>query len=80
MVSFRLYKCPVCDCFFATKHDLYSHKKTHWKKTKNGLGEIAPAKLYPELANLLRDHHMITLGEYNYILLSDGETLYRWRR
>jgi len=79
MVLKGLYKCPVCNCYFATKIDLYHHKKTHWKKTRSGKGEIAPADLFPELKPILEDYKTIRLGPYVYVLLRDGKTIYRER-
>jgi len=73
------YKCPCCNCVFSTKIDLEYHKKTHIKKTRNGKGEIFPLELYPNLIPILRDGKTLKIGSYNYVLLRDGKTIYRWR-
>ena len=79
MVLKGIYKCPVCNCYFATKIDLYHHKKTHFKKTRSGKGEICPADLFPELKPILKDSREIRLGPYKYVLLKDEKTIYRER-
>ena len=73
------FKCPICKCRFFTEVDLEYHKKIHIRKTRSGEGEIFPLKLYPELASYLIERKTLKIGEYNYTLLRDGETVYRWR-
>jgi len=73
------FKCPLCKCMFFSKDDLIAHKKTHIKKTKDGNAEIFPIELYPELIPILMERKPLKIGEYNYVLLKDNKTVYRWR-
>ena len=74
-----MYKCPCCNCVFSTRIDLEYHKKTHIKKTRNGKGEIFPIELYPRLIPILMERKPLKIGQYNYVLLKDNKTVYRWK-
>jgi len=73
------FKCPLCKCVFFSKEDLEYHKFTHFRPTRSGNGEIAPLEVFPELRPFLEYGKILKLGKWNYTLLRDGKTIYRWR-
>jgi len=73
------FKCSLCKCVFFTREDLEYHKFTHFRLTRSGNGEIAPLKLFPELQPFLEYGKILKLGKWNYTLLRDRKTIFRWR-
>lgn len=72
-----LLKCPSCICCFCNPLDLRIHLQTHWRKAKNGNGEIMSAKLNPVLAARISVVGTLIEGGYRYALLGTGRTLWR---